>query len=81
MARSRVVPDLHTATGIMRKCTNELWAGVECDLPAGHKGPHHREACAEGAALSWRSSMDRLCLRPSQPELRPAMFSLSSLRN
>ena len=76
-----MVSDLHTATDTMRKCTNQLWDGVECDLPAGHKGPHHREACADGAALSWRSSMDRLCLRRSQSELRPAMFSLASLRN
>ncbi len=41
---------------IVEKCTNELWEGVACDLPAGHKGPHHRAASSEGAALSWRSS-------------------------
>jgi hypothetical protein len=41
---------------IMQQCPNELWEGVACDLPAGHKGPHHRAATAEGAALSWRSS-------------------------
>jgi hypothetical protein len=41
---------------IIEKCTNELWEGVACDLPAGHKGAHHRGATPEGAALSWRSS-------------------------
>jgi len=66
----------------MEKCTDQLWDGVECDLPAGHKGPHHRAACAEGAALSWRSSAVRPLPveRASQPVMRPAMFSLSALR-
>lgn len=41
---------------IMEKCTSELWEGIACQLPAGHKGPHHRAGTAEGAALSWRSS-------------------------
>ena len=64
---------------VIEKCTNELWEGVACDLPAGHKGPHHRAACEEGAALSWRSSATVPAQRPSQPVMQPAMFRLSSL--
>ena len=65
----------------MQKCTNQLWYGVECDLPDGHKGPHHRAACSEGAALSWRTSaISPLMDRPSQRYLQPAMFKLASLR-
>jgi hypothetical protein len=47
---------------IMQPCTSQLWEGVACDLPSGHKGPHHRAATAEGAALSWRSSSQALRL-------------------
>lgn len=61
---------------VMEKCPSQLWEGVECDLPAGHKGPHHRGPCAEGAALSWRSSPPRL-VTEIQPE--PAMFRLATL--
>ncbi len=46
---------------VLMKCNDQLWEGVECELPAGHKGPHHRGACDEGAALSWRSSRPREC--------------------
>ena len=63
---------------IMEKCTNQLWEGVECDLAAGHKGPHHRAACDDGAALSWRSSAIAP-VRPSAPQPKPAMFRLASL--
>lgn len=63
---------------VMEKCTNQLWEGVECDLPAGHKGPHHRAACAEGAALSWRSSQVAPPVRPSQQQM-PGMFELATL--
>ena len=61
---------------VMEKCPDQLWEGVECDLPAGHKGPHHRGPCSEGAALSWRSSAARP-LRPSTPQL-PTMFHLAT---
>jgi hypothetical protein len=64
----------------MQKCTDQLWVGVECDLPAGHEGAHHRAASVEGAALSWRSSaVQPIVDRPSQRHLQPAMFSLREL--
>ena len=64
---------------VIEKCTDELWEGVSCDLPAGHKGPHHRAACDEGAALSWRSSASgpRRPAHTSQEQL--PMFKLTAL--
>jgi hypothetical protein len=65
---------------VMQKCPSKLWEGVECDLPEGHKGPHHRAACAEGAALSWRSSqLMRAVTAPPEPVPQPAMFRLATL--
>jgi hypothetical protein len=49
-------PTMSRLPYVMKRCPHSLWEGVDCDLPSGHKGPHHRAACAEGAALSWRSS-------------------------
>jgi hypothetical protein len=62
---------------VLEKCTHQLWEGVECELAAGHKGPHHRSACEHGAALSWRSSPPPI--RQSAPQLQPAMFKLATL--
>jgi hypothetical protein len=61
---------------VMEMCSNELWEGVACVLPAGHKGPHHRPATDEGAALSWRSSAASTA---PAPEPRPAMFKLATI--
>jgi hypothetical protein len=63
---------------VMEMCLNELWEGVACVLPAGHKGPHHRPATDEGAALSWRSSVSSTA---PAPEPRPAMFKLTTIGN
>ncbi|NVB83452.1 MAG: hypothetical protein HOV81_34080 [Kofleriaceae bacterium] len=45
---------------ILERCTSQLWEGVTCALPAGHKGSHQRPATPDSAAVSWRSSTPRL---------------------
>lgn len=58
---------------LIEKCPTQLWEGVECDLPAGHSGLHHRSGYDHGAALSWRSSASGLHSSSSQSELRHAV--------
>jgi hypothetical protein len=64
---------------VMEMCSNELWEGVSCVLPAGHKGPHHRPAMDEGAALSWRSSSSSSSTACRASEPRSAMFTLATI--
>lgn len=61
---------------VMERCPCELWEGVACELPAGHKGLHRRAASPDGAALAWRSSS--VPQRPA-PVTRAAMFRLAVL--
>ena len=57
---------------VIARCTDELWEGVRCTRPSGHKGSHHRPATNEGAAaLSWSSSLSITAL---------ARLSVSSAR-
>jgi len=55
-----------------RVCTSELWEGVRCTLPTGHRGSHQRPATATSCAITWRSS--------TQPPPVPARRELPKFR-
>jgi hypothetical protein len=45
---------------VMARCPHQLWEGVRCTLPSGHKGSHFRAAGPDGSCeLRWRSSPAR----------------------
>jgi hypothetical protein len=40
---------------VMSRCTSQLWEGVACALPDGHKGSHVRPKTPDGCCeLRWR---------------------------
>ena len=42
---------------VMARCPSELWEGVRCTLPDGHRGSHFRPSTHDGCCeLRWRSS-------------------------
>jgi hypothetical protein len=51
-------PDSVREPFVIARCPSELWDGVRCTLPAGHKGSHLRRSTDEGCCeLRWRSSL------------------------
>ena len=40
---------------VIDKCTAELWEGLRCVLPAGHRGSHQRPATDTTCEITWRS--------------------------
>ncbi len=40
---------------VMSRCASQLWEGVQCTLPDGHKGSHVRPKTPDGCCeLRWR---------------------------